>query len=155
MSVVDEVQKLLPWAQGLPLFAKITLTLIVLFAAFLFISLVWVTPAKPNITTDPQVVTAYNRMVKVLNRLQENEHGIFVDGRLIPKIQEDSWQPYLVIQAAVHANPGDINAAYEAVMENGGESRVFTDSTQSFETVVSNFAREVDRIQQPSSLTTK
>jgi hypothetical protein len=33
----------------------------------------------------------------------------FVDGKLIPKIHEEYWRPYLAIQAAVDANPGDIN----------------------------------------------
>jgi hypothetical protein len=151
----DEVQKLVPWAQQLPLIAKVTLTAIIVFAAFLIISLVWATPKKVDAFANSDVQVAYNRMLKVLSRLQKNDKGVFVDGREIPKAQEEYWSPYLSIQAVVHDKPGDLGAAYESVMENGGDSRIFTSDTQSFETVVSGFARQVEVVSRTAAPQTK
>jgi hypothetical protein len=48
MSFLESLQKLVPWLSGLPLTPKILITAIVVLANFLFLTLIWTPPPKPQ-----------------------------------------------------------------------------------------------------------
>ena len=51
----------------------------------------------------------------------------------------DDFINYLHIARYISGHRNDIKGAYNSVWENGGESRIFSNETQSFEAVVSQF----------------
>jgi hypothetical protein len=138
--VLESIQKLAPWMSGLPLIPKIAMTIILLLACFVVLYIVWSPPKRPSPENDPGVKEAYERMVRVLARIQSLPNGeVLVDGR---KVASGNYASYLPIAKYVLENPENIKGAHEVIWQNGGESRSYTNETQGFEAVVSNFFME-------------
>lgn len=88
----------------------------------------------------PPVTQAYERMTRVLSRLDQSFQGeVTVDGIPVEQRLSDYYREYLAIAKFVSEHPGDIVGAYEYIWEHGGQGRTFIDDTQAFETVVSAF----------------
>lgn len=144
MSWLEELQKILPWAQTLPVFAKIIVSFIMVLIVGLFLILVWTPPVKTNVENNPLVVESYNRMQRVLNRLDRKGDVIIVDGKPVSKNLQQYYEPYLNISRYIRQNPGDIKGTNEEVWNYGGLNRSYIDKTQSFEAVTSHFAITYD-----------
>jgi hypothetical protein len=140
MSWLEELQKIVPWVQTLPIYAKIIISLIMVLIIGLFLTLVWIPPVKTSVENNPLIVESYNRMHRVLNRLDRESGVITVNGKPVPKNLQQYYEPYLNISEYIHQHPGDIKGTNEEVWNNGGLNRSFIDDTQSFEAVTSNFA---------------
>ena len=141
--MLESIQKLAPWASGLPLFPKIAITIVVLLLGFTFLYLVWVPARQVAIYNQPEVKQAYERMSRVLSRLARLPDGtVTVDGNPVEDRLSEYYIHYISLSEYLKEHPGNIEGAYEAVWEHGGGSRVFTNDTEAFETVVAGFFHE-------------
>lgn len=140
MSWIEEMQKIVPFAQTLPVIAKVLISLIIVLAIGLLLLLIWTPPSKKDVTNNPLIVEAYTRMKRVLERLESKNGTITVDGSPIANNLQKYYEPYIAIALYLRNNPGNIKGANEEVWNNGGLNRSYIDDTQAFEAVVSNFA---------------
>jgi hypothetical protein len=144
--LVETLQKLLPWVTGLPTVPKVIVSIIAIALTALFLVLVWApqtaSESAKDPTRSPRVIQAYTRMERVLAPLAIRQDGtVVVDGDPVDKRLEEYYLPYAHIAMYIRGHPNDIKGAYEEVWNNGGEGRVYTDDTQTYEAVVSHFFR--------------
>jgi hypothetical protein len=145
--MLESIQKLVPWVSGLPTVPKLAITAVVLLLTFVFLYLVWAPPRVVTPGEMPAVREAYERMRRVLSRLGTSETGrITVDGSPIEEGLEKYYSPFVAISEYVSGHPQDIRGAYEKIWEHGGAGRVMINDTEAFETVVSAFFAEYDRV---------
>ncbi|WP_396604583.1 hypothetical protein ACFLEY_07280 [Bradyrhizobium sp. YCK136] len=136
----ENIQKLVPWMSDLPLIPKIGTTLIVVLVTCILLYLVWVPLPTPTPADSAAVKDAYSRMVRVLSRVGGTGDAITVDGKPVGPAMAQYYHDYFRIGQYTTAHPGDIKGAYDIVW--GGINRTFTNDTQTFEAVVSQFMIE-------------
>jgi hypothetical protein len=158
-TLVETLQKLMPWVTGLPTGPKVLVSIIAVVLTALFLVLIW-TPERATDTTkdparNPRVIQAYTRMERVLSPLAIRQDGtVVVHGDPVSNRLQQYYIPYARIAMYIRGHPNDIKGAYEEVWNNGGESRIFIDDTQTYEAVVSNFFRTYQEAENESLNTT-
>ncbi len=145
-TLVDTLQKLVPWVTGLPTGPKVLVSVIAIALTALFLVLVWTPETAGEATKDPaqspRVIQAYTRLERVLAPLGLRQDGtVVVEGDPVSQRLQEYNLPFARIAMYVRGHPNDIEGAYEEVWNNGGEGRSFIDDTQTYEAVVSNFFR--------------
>jgi hypothetical protein len=157
-GVFDKITGAIEWAQGLPNVPKGVISGVVILIAVFVVALLWTKPASK--AEDPakasSVVDAYGRMVRILDRLSISPDGnILQDGSPVRFSYIDTEKSILLKDHAeivryIKYHPNDIKGDHEEIWNNGGESRVFTDDTNTFENVVSSFFREYSEAEKAS-----
>ena len=141
--MLETIQKLLPWASGLPIVPKVVLTAVWVLLSFLLLYLVWVPAPQQQVENMPGVQQSYDRMVRQLIRIKRLPSGqVLVDGQPVETRLVDYYSKYAAIADYVAHHPRDIKGAYEEVWAQGGGSRVIINETETFEAVVSGFFDE-------------
>ena len=142
----EKLKELLPWLADLQTIPKIIVSIIGVLILFFFLTIIWSPSKKQKPNEAETVVKAYNRMLKVLNKLTQDAKGqIYVDNLPIDMKLADYYSNYLAIADYIKDNPNNIEGAYEKIWEYGGQGRTFINDTQIFETVVSAFFIEYER----------
>ena len=102
--MLETIQKLAPWASGLPLFPKVAITIVILLLGFVFLYLVWV-----PVYHHPEVKQAYERMSRVLSRLERLPNGtVTVDGKPVKDRLSEYYNHYVTISEYLEGHPEDI-----------------------------------------------
>jgi hypothetical protein len=96
----ETIQKSADWRSKLSLIPKIATTVILLLICFVILYIVWTLGRSP--TDDPAVKVAYNRMQRVLARIQMRSSGkIYVDGKPVPDRLQDYYKNYVAISQQI------------------------------------------------------
>lgn len=129
--MLDALKEIASWGGQLALLPKLALSFLIINLCFFALVLLWYSPSKKMPWENQVVISAYERMARVLDDLPQG----------VPSPRGRYYEPYLVIADFIDKNPGDVKGAYEVIWENGGRSRTFINETNRFETVVSGFFR--------------
>ena len=114
MEIIENLQKLAPWAADLPMIPKVILSLLILGVAGLFLSVIWTTPStseKKSIEVATRILSGcYKRAVFTRTHAQMSHEAMFSSitacrqlvQREIPYISLEKWkQPAANILAAL------------------------------------------------------
>jgi|GEM_PF-5540493 hypothetical protein len=116
MEIIENLQKLAPWAADLPIIPKIILSLLIVGIAGLFLSVIWTTPStleKKSIEATTRILSGcYKRAIFTRTHAQMNHEAMFSSitscrqqvQNEIPHISIEKWkQPAANILAALEA----------------------------------------------------